>query len=61
MNSSFTVHCSWSSWDSCSTTCGPGIQFRQIKTKPQNGGQECLGQDWQHCNLKDCPKGKKVY
>uniref|UniRef100_A0A8C5R8X4 Thrombospondin-1 n=1 Tax=Leptobrachium leishanense TaxID=445787 RepID=A0A8C5R8X4_9ANUR len=50
----------WSLWDTCSLTCGGGIQKRQRlcnNPEPQYGGKECLGEsgDSRLCNKHDCP------
>ena len=51
----------WGSWDTCSTTCGPGSQKR-FRTKeftekgPFAGGTECSGDDMQSklCTIANC-------
>ena len=51
---------SWTEWSGCSTTCGPGTIGRTrtcTQPSPQNGGQECIGNeaDEQICNPEPCP------
>ena len=48
----------WSSWSTCSKTCGSGTQTRtRTITKPaSNGGQDCGGLvENQSCNTQPCP------
>ena len=58
---SFLVDCKWnewSSWDTCSKTCGNGTQMRsRNSTGPMYGGQNCTGENEenQSCNSFDCP------
>lgn len=49
----------WSTWDSCSTTCGTGLQSRQrncSNPRPSNGGEHCFGEstDYRSCHLTYC-------
>lgn len=49
---------SWSSWGSCSKTCGGGIQQRQrVCEGPFFGGEPCPGEtkEQKRCNDKRCP------
>lgn len=48
------VDCTWSDWGSCSVSCGGGIQERS-NTPPENGGQDCEGDDTRPCNTEACP------
>lgn len=53
----------WSPWDTCSLTCGGGVQTRKrLCNNPaaQFGGKECVGEakDTQMCNKKSCPVGE---
>lgn len=50
----------WSSWRSCSATCGGGFQMRTRSCdapKPKYGGAQCKGSYYQtiSCNTEDCP------
>uniref|UniRef100_A0A3B3YGM5 Uncharacterized protein n=1 Tax=Poecilia mexicana TaxID=48701 RepID=A0A3B3YGM5_9TELE len=48
----------WSSWGSCSKTCGGGIQQRQrVCEGPFFGGEPCPGdtREQKRCNEKRCP------
>ncbi|XP_041359749.1 SCO-spondin-like isoform X3 [Gigantopelta aegis] len=48
----------WSSYSSCSTTCGGGIQFRyRTCVPPKYGGADCKGESQEHqsCNDNPCP------
>uniref|UniRef100_A0A3Q3WPN1 G-protein coupled receptors family 2 profile 2 domain-containing protein n=1 Tax=Mola mola TaxID=94237 RepID=A0A3Q3WPN1_MOLML len=48
----------WSSWGSCSKTCGGGIQQRQrVCEGPFFGGERCPGEkgEQKRCNEKRCP------
>ncbi|KAK3095360.1 hypothetical protein FSP39_013702 [Pinctada imbricata] len=54
------VWTSWGTWDTCSVTCGGGIQSRSrscTDPAPQHGGQDCTGasDEVQDCNTHDCP------
>uniref|UniRef100_A0A674NEK4 Thrombospondin 1 n=1 Tax=Takifugu rubripes TaxID=31033 RepID=A0A674NEK4_TAKRU len=50
----------WSPWDTCTLTCGGGVQIRKRlcnDPEPKHGGKECVGdaKDIQACNNKSCP------
>uniref|UniRef100_A0A672FDK2 Thrombospondin-1-like n=1 Tax=Salarias fasciatus TaxID=181472 RepID=A0A672FDK2_SALFA len=50
----------WSPWDTCTTTCGGGVQTRKRLCNdpaPKFGGKECVGdaKGTQMCNKKACP------
>ena len=50
----------WSNWDTCSVTCGGGIQGRTrscTNPAPQYGGASCVGDvsSEQNCNTEECP------
>ncbi|XP_029456063.1 thrombospondin-1 [Rhinatrema bivittatum] len=50
----------WSPWDSCTVTCGGGIQKRGRlcnDPEPRYGGKDCIGDilETQICNKEDCP------
>ncbi|MEE6492107.1 hypothetical protein FKM82_016474 [Ascaphus truei] len=50
----------WSLWDTCTVTCGGGVQQRARlcnNPEPQHGGKDCVGDvaDTQICNKQDCP------
>uniref|UniRef100_A0A3Q2UGA8 Thrombospondin-1 n=1 Tax=Fundulus heteroclitus TaxID=8078 RepID=A0A3Q2UGA8_FUNHE len=50
----------WSPWDTCSATCGGGIQTRKHicnDPEPKYGGKDCVGDATmvQVCNKQDCP------
>uniref|UniRef100_A0A7N6B8V9 Thrombospondin-1 n=1 Tax=Anabas testudineus TaxID=64144 RepID=A0A7N6B8V9_ANATE len=50
----------WSPWDTCTVTCGGGIQTRKrlcTDPVPQHGGKDCVGDGTmsQICNKQDCP------
>ena len=51
---------SWSSWGSCSRTCGGGTQERRrtITQTAQYGGTECTGNSiaYKNCNTNSCPR-----
>lgn len=52
----------WSPWDTCTLTCGGGVQIRKRlcnDPEPKHGGKECVGdaKDIQTCNNKSCPIG----
>lgn len=53
----------WSPWDTCSLTCGGGVQIRKRlcnDPEPKHGGKDCVGdsKDIQTCNNKSCPIGE---
>ena len=54
---------SWSSWSTCSITCGTGTQFRirRIQSHEENGGT-CTGDvtEVSQVNCGTCPAGKKL-
>lgn len=50
----------WTSWNSCSLTCGGGTQTRSRSCSnpaPQYGGLSCTGSttSTQNCNTQNCP------
>uniref|UniRef100_A0A7N8X797 Thrombospondin-1-like n=1 Tax=Mastacembelus armatus TaxID=205130 RepID=A0A7N8X797_9TELE len=50
----------WSPWDTCTVTCGGGIQNRKRLCSdpvPKHGGKDCVGEATmsQVCNKQDCP------
>ncbi|XP_053296774.1 A disintegrin and metalloproteinase with thrombospondin motifs 2 isoform X1 [Pleuronectes platessa] len=50
----------WSSYGSCSRTCGGGVRFRIRRCDnpaPANGGRTCLGNsyEFQLCSQEECP------
>ena len=58
----FLVNCSWdefSSWTTCTKTCGGGTQVRQrqVKVPAQFGGEACEGGQAEQrvCNEQGCP------
>ncbi|XP_078379206.1 A disintegrin and metalloproteinase with thrombospondin motifs 18-like isoform X2 [Oculina patagonica] len=57
----------WSSYSSCSQTCGGGIQWRTrtcTNPRPQNGGEDCEGETRgipRICSREPCPAGSKTY
>uniref|UniRef100_A0A3B4XLT3 Adhesion G protein-coupled receptor B1 n=1 Tax=Seriola lalandi dorsalis TaxID=1841481 RepID=A0A3B4XLT3_SERLL len=53
----------WSSWGSCSKTCGGGIQQRQrVCEGPFFGGEPCPGEkgEQRRCNEKRCPEPHEI-
>ncbi|XP_019744473.1 brain-specific angiogenesis inhibitor 1-like isoform X3 [Hippocampus comes] len=53
----------WSSWGSCSKTCGGGVQQRQrVCEGPFFGGEPCPGDRGEHkrCNEKRCPEPHEI-
>ena len=51
------VHCIWSSWSKCSTSCGPGIKSRTVLNDAEFGGKPREGLSKTTYTLKDCPPG----
>ncbi|KAF5895199.1 brain-specific angiogenesis inhibitor 1-like, partial [Clarias magur] len=54
---------SWSSWTSCSKTCGGGSQQRQrVCEGPFFSGEPCIGDkaDLRRCNEKRCPEPHEI-
>uniref|UniRef100_A0A3B3W1U0 Thrombospondin-1 n=1 Tax=Poecilia latipinna TaxID=48699 RepID=A0A3B3W1U0_9TELE len=50
----------WSPWDTCSATCGGGVQTKKRLCNdpmPKYGGKDCIGDATmvQICNKQDCP------
>ena len=59
------VDCSyqWSEWSTCSEPCNGGVTRRQanISTRPENGGEECPGDQEFPCNMGiSCNKVRKL-
>ena len=60
----FSVDCTWSnwsSWGSCSKTCGSGTKTRsRSKNGPYHDGIDCVGSssDSTSCNTNSCPASK---
>uniref|UniRef100_A0A8C2ZN93 Adhesion G protein-coupled receptor B1 n=1 Tax=Cyclopterus lumpus TaxID=8103 RepID=A0A8C2ZN93_CYCLU len=53
----------WSSWSSCSKTCGGGLQKRQrVCEGPFFGGEPCPGEkgEQKRCNEKRCPEPHEI-
>uniref|UniRef100_A0A4W6DTQ3 Adhesion G protein-coupled receptor B1 n=1 Tax=Lates calcarifer TaxID=8187 RepID=A0A4W6DTQ3_LATCA len=53
----------WSTWGSCSKTCGGGIQQRQrVCEGPLFGGEPCPGEkgEQRRCNEKRCPEPHEI-
>ncbi len=53
----------WSPWDTCSATCGGGVQNRKRLCNnpvPMYGGKDCVGdaKARQICNKQACPIGE---
>lgn len=72
LNPYWLLHCllvdgswsEWSSWTSCSQTCGGGTQVRTrtcTNPLPSNGGQSCSksSTDRQDCNMRACLPGSQ--
>merc|ERR1712055_364925 len=50
------VNGGWTSWTSCSKTCGPGRETRTCTNPtPANGGSDCPGSSSKTCNTQQCP------
>lgn len=52
----------WSPWDTCTVTCGRGVQYRKRLCSdpvPKYGGKDCVGDATmsQMCNNQSCPIG----
>lgn len=50
------VNCQWSTWSTCSVTCGGGTQTRYHVVEAANGGNLCYGSYTQSCNTQACPR-----
>jgi len=52
-----TVHGGWTSWGSCSHTCGDyGVRYRSCTNPaPTYGGNYCSGSSSEACNRTNCP------
>uniref|UniRef100_A0A8C1XCV4 Adhesion G protein-coupled receptor B1b n=1 Tax=Cyprinus carpio TaxID=7962 RepID=A0A8C1XCV4_CYPCA len=53
----------WSSWGSCSKSCGGGNQLRQrVCEKPLFDGEPCIGDksELRNCNEKRCPEPHEI-
>lgn len=56
----------WSPWDTCSATCGGGVQNRKRLCNsplPKYGGKDCVGDGTatQLCNKQACPIGESPH
>lgn len=50
----------WSQWNSCSKSCGTGLQQRSrncTQPAPMHNGKPCEGEPWENrpCNVHACP------
>ncbi|KAM4676040.1 A disintegrin and metalloproteinase with thrombospondin motifs 20 [Discoglossus pictus] len=57
---------SWSSYSSCSRTCGGGIKTTSRecnRPEPKNGGKYCVGRrmKFRSCSTDSCPKGRRDF
>lgn len=50
------INCQWSTWSTCSVTCGGGTQTRYHIVEAENGGNPCYGNYSQSCNTQECPR-----
>ena len=58
----FSVNGGWSSWGSCSASCGSGVQTRTCTNPaPAHGGSQCSGSSSQTCNAHACPGDELVF
>ena len=49
------IDCQWSSWSSCSKTCGYGTRTRFIAQESKYGGVDCQGNNMEKCHDQNCP------
>lgn len=52
----YAVNGGWSSWSTCSASCGGGTMYRYCNSPyPSCGGSSCVGASSQACNTQACP------
>ena len=55
-----TVNGGWSSWSSCSVSCGGGVHTRACSNpRPAHGGKACSGDGTGRCNTERCAGMKR--
>ena len=54
------VDCTYSSWSTCSKTCGNGVQTRHVVI-PQKYGGKCDGASSMNCFKQNCPSKSNLF